>query len=81
MQVTIQFFSHLQSLAGENERIVIVPDHATVADLLAQLYRESPSLEKWDASIRVGAGIDFVGRSYCLRPGETIAIMPPFQGG
>ena len=63
------------------ERIVIVPENATVADLLAQLYRESPALEKWDASILVGAGVDFVRRNYLLRPGETIAIMPPLQGG
>ena len=78
---TIQFFSQLRELAGESERIVTLPDGATVGDLLGQLYRECPALEPWDASILIGAGVDFVGRDHRLQSGEAIAIMPPVQGG
>ena len=81
MQIKAQFFSQLKDLVGGSERIVTLPQGATVADLLAQLYRECPALETWDANILFAAGVDFVGRDRRLVPGESIAIMPPVQGG
>jgi molybdopterin synthase sulfur carrier subunit len=81
MQVTVQFFAQLRDLAGTSERIVDLPSNATVADLLAQLYREYPPLEKWNDRILIGAGVDFVRREHRLQSGESIAVMPPVQGG
>lgn len=81
MQITVQFFAQLRDLAGTSERIILLADETTVADLLAQLYREYPALEKWNDRILIGAGVDFVRPDYRLRPGESIAIMPPVQGG
>ena len=81
MQITVQFFAQLRDLAGTSEHIVELPDDATVAELLAQLYRDYPSLEKWNDRILIGAGVDFVRREHRLQRGESIAIMPPVQGG
>lgn len=81
MQITVQFFAQLRDLAGTSERIILLADETTVGDLLAQLYREYPALEKWNDRILIGAGVDFVRPDYRLRPGESIAIMPPVQGG
>jgi len=52
-----------------------------VHDLLDQLYAKQPALRSHDKSILIGAGVEFVDRSYKLKPGEEIAIMPPVQGG
>jgi molybdopterin converting factor small subunit len=81
MQITVQFFAQLRDLAGTSECTITLADAATLADLLAQLYQEYPALEKWDDRILIGAGDDFVRPDYRLRPGESIAIMPPVQGG
>jgi molybdopterin synthase sulfur carrier subunit len=81
MQITVQFFAQLRDLAGTSECTITLADEATVADLLAQLYREYPAFQTWDARILIGAGVDFVRPDYRLRPGESIAIMPPVQGG
>jgi molybdopterin converting factor small subunit len=81
MRITVQFFSQLKEIAGREESALELPDGATVADLLAQLYAASPGLEKWDRSILVGAGVEFVERAHVLQPNEQIAIMPPGQGG
>ena len=54
---------------------------ATVADLLEQIYAQQPKLRPHDKSILVGAGLEFVGRNYKLKPGDEISIMPPVQGG
>src|SRR5690349_7526837 len=57
MQITVQFFAQLRDLAGTSERIILLADETTVADLLAQLYREYPALEKWNDRILIGAGV------------------------
>jgi len=81
MQITVQFFAQLRDLAGTSECTITLADEATVADLLAQLYREYSALEKWNDRILIGAGVDFVRPDYRLRPDQPIAIMPPVQGG
>ncbi len=79
--VHVQLFSHLRDAAGVSELDLELPDSSTVADLLHQLYARTPALRSWDGSILIGAGVEFVGRDYLLRPDEQVAIMPPVQGG
>ncbi len=81
MQVSVQFFSQLRGIIGAAELTLDLPEGASVADLLAQLYRTHPALEKWDNNILIGAGVEFVGRDHPLRPDVELAIMPPVQGG
>lgn len=81
MRIKAEFFSQLKELAGSNERIVELPEGSTVGDLLIHLYQEYPALKNWDANLLVGAGVDFVERDRRLEPDESIAIMPPVQGG
>ncbi len=76
----ILFFSHLRDAVGTGE-IEHAPRGTTVADLLDELYAQYPKLRAWDASLLIGAGVEFVGRDYILLPNEEIALMPPVQGG
>jgi molybdopterin converting factor small subunit len=81
MRLRVQFFSQLKEIIGADELTFDLPAGTSVADLLAQLYRAHPALEKWDRTLLVGAGVEFVGRDYLLQPNDQIAIMPPVQGG
>jgi molybdopterin synthase catalytic subunit len=81
MRLSVQFFSQLRKIVGADEVALDLPAGATVADMLAQLYRTHPALEKWDRNLLVGAGVEFVGRDYAVQPDDQIAIMPPVQGG
>jgi molybdopterin converting factor small subunit len=54
LQLTTQFFSQLREIVGHGELSVELPEGATVGDLLAQLYRRFPGLEKWDPTLLVG---------------------------
>jgi molybdopterin converting factor small subunit len=81
MPVTVQFYSQLREIVGAAELSLRLTEQTTVADLLRQLYRAYPGLEKWDGNILIGVGLEFVGRDYVLQPNEQIAIMPPVQGG
>jgi molybdopterin converting factor small subunit len=81
IRVNIQFFSQLREISGADDMTLEFVEGSTVADLLSQLYQRFPALEKWDANLLIGAGVEFVRRDHLLRPDEEIAIMPPVQGG
>ena len=81
MLITVQFYSQLREIVGAAEISLRLAEQTTIADLLRQLYRAHPGLEKWDGNILFGVGLEFVGRDYVLRPNDQIAIMPPVQGG
>ena len=81
MNVRVQLYAQLRDLIGINALEVELPQGATVRELLQELYAQKPVLREHDKSILVGAGLEFVDRTYKLNPGEEIAIMPPVQGG
>lgn len=77
----IQFFSQLKEIVGQAEVAIDLPAGATVADLLAKLFQLYPALQAWERNILIGAGVEFVDRNYVIQPNDSIAIMPPVQGG
>ena len=81
MKVHVQFYAQLRDLAGTSESSIEMAEGKTVTDLLEQLYRQTPALRPHDKAILVGVGLEFVERNYPIKPGETISIMPPVQGG
>jgi molybdopterin synthase sulfur carrier subunit len=81
MKVRAQFYAHLRELIGKSQLDVNVAEGSTVRDLLEQVYAQHPELGSHDKSILIGAGVEFVDRSYRLKPGDEISIMPPVQGG
>jgi MoaD family protein len=81
MKIHVHFFSRLRELSGVSEMELVVQPGDTVTDLLAILYQRTPELHKWDQSILVAAGVEFVDRNYTLHAGDEISIMPPLQGG
>lgn len=81
MKVRVQLFSHLRDAAGAPELAIELAEGATVGDLLEALYALKPRLRKWDNSVLVGSGVEFVQRAHLLRSEDEIAIMPPVQGG
>jgi molybdopterin converting factor small subunit len=81
MKVRAQFFAQLRDVTGISEKEIDLPANATIADLLENLYQDSPALRSWDKKVLIGAGVEFVGRDHVLQPNDEIAIMPPVQGG
>ncbi len=81
MRVEVQFFSQLKEIADGEKQMVELPNESTVGQLLARLYEMHPGLAKWDRTILVGVGLEFVERDHVIQPGDQVAIMPPLQGG
>ena len=81
MKISVRFYAQLRDVAGVSDLAVKVPEAATVADVLEELYLLKPMLRAHDKSILVGSGVHFVERAHVLTEDETLAIMPPVQGG
>ena len=81
MKVEIQFFSRLRDLAGGSRLELDLPDGATVADALTQVYADHPAIQSWDKHLLLAVGLEYVGREQTLREGDSLSVMPPVQGG
>ena len=81
MKIRAQFFAQLRDVTGVSETTLDLSEAATVAELLAKLYEQTPALRSWGKNILVGSGVNFVDRQHVLEDDEEIAIMPPVQGG
>jgi MoaD family protein len=81
IKVRAEFYSRLKEIVGTSALELPLPENATVSDLLKQLQESYPQLRDFGKSILCGIGVEFVDRNHELRDGDTIAIMPPVQGG
>jgi molybdopterin converting factor small subunit len=81
MKVRVQLYAQLRDLAGIHELDVDLAEGSSIQSLLETLYAQKPSLRAHDKSILIGTGVEFVERTYELKPGEEVSIMPPVQGG
>ena len=81
IKVRVQFYSRLKEIVGESAVELSLPEKATVADLFARLQEKYPPLRDFEKSTLFGVGVEFVDRDHELNDGDTVAIMPPVQGG
>ncbi len=81
MKIEVQLFSRLRDLAGGSLFTLELPEDATVADALAQVYTDHPAVREWDRYLLLAVGLEYVGREQVLREGDSLSIMPPVQGG
>ncbi len=79
--VRVLFFSVLRDVTGAAELTLELPEGATLAALLAELFDRWPHLRDWDASLLLAIDHDYATRDTRLHPGCEVAIMPPVQGG
>jgi molybdopterin converting factor small subunit len=81
MKVRAEFYSRLKEIIEAPALEMALAENATVNDLFEQLRESYPKLRDFEKSMLFGIGVEFVGRNHPLNEGDTIAIMPPVQGG
>jgi MoaD family protein len=81
MKVRAEFYSRLKEIIGASALELSVPENSTVNDLFEQLKENYPQMRDFEKSVLFGIGVEFVNRNQPLNEGDTIAIMPPVQGG
>jgi molybdopterin converting factor small subunit len=81
MKVRAEFYSRLKEIIDASALELSVPENSTVNDLFEQLKENYPQMRDFEKSVLFGIGVEFVNRNQPLNEGDTIAIMPPVQGG
>ena len=81
IKVRAEFYSSLKDTVDASAFELSLPENATVRDLLEQLQQRFPNLRAFEKSMLCGIGVELVDRNQQLKDGDTIAIMPPVQGG
>ena len=81
MKVRAEFYSRLKEIIAAPALEMALPANATVNDLFEKLKESYPKLRDFEKSMLFGVGVEFVDRNHPLNEGDTIAIMPPVQGG
>ena len=81
MKVRAEFYSRLKEIIEAPALEMALPENATVNDLFEQLKESYPKLQAFEKSMLFGIGVEFVDRNHPLNEGDTVAIMPPVQGG
>jgi sulfur-carrier protein len=77
--IEIQYFAQLRGLKAPGS--LELPEGITVEDLLEKLFQLKPALKVWNKHLLVAAQTEWVQRDYVVKPGDTISLMPPVQGG
>lgn len=81
IKVRAEFYSQLKEIVDASLLDLSLPEKATVNDLFKQLQKRYPQLRDFEKSVLFGIGVEFVDRDHELNDGDTVAIMPPVQGG
>jgi molybdopterin converting factor small subunit len=81
MRVRAEFYSRLREIAGARNLQIELPEGASVRDLVRKLMIDYPALRDFETSMLFGLGVEFAQVDHVLHDGDTVAIMPPVQGG
>ncbi|MAB59468.1 MAG: hypothetical protein CMO46_02870 [Verrucomicrobiales bacterium] len=82
MSIKILFFSLLTEVVGKSECDFRLPEgEYTIKSILEQIYIEWPDLKSWDSRMLIALDLNYVGRGTEVVDGQTLALMPPLQGG
>lgn len=81
LNISVLFFGPARVLAGTPELRLVLDGPATIADALRELFAKYPKLLALDSSMRVALDEEYASREAVLVDGQTMALIPPVQGG
>lgn len=81
MTVRLLLFAAAARAAGVREATIEIDDAATVGDALVVALRRWPSLAPLEGSLLLAKNETWCARMAPLAEGDTLAIMPPANGG
>jgi|FLYN01.1.fsa_nt_gi molybdopterin converting factor subunit 1 len=81
MEIRVLLFAALREAAGAREVWLQMPAEAAVADLRERLAQEYPALARLLTNAGVAVNEEYADAGTRLRPGDTVALIPPVSGG
>ena len=81
MKLEVLYFAALRDQAGVGNETLTVPDSVRTAAALLAYLDERSALRGKLASVRVAINERFADADERLSDGDTVALIPPVQGG
>ena len=81
MQVRILFFGILKDLVGQTSESIVVPDGATLGDVLSHYELRIPELKCLLPSLAISVNQHYAGPEVKLNANDEIGFLPPVSGG
>lgn len=81
MKIEVLFFASARDVAGRSSTTVDADEGAVVGQLVELLLARHPGLRPALGSVRFAVNEEFVDSGHELRPGDTLALLPPVSGG
>lgn len=79
--VHVEFYGVLSERAGQASLDVPVASTMTLADVLARLASDLPTLAEHLSTTACAVNDEIVQRGVTIAPGSTLALLPPVSGG
>jgi molybdopterin synthase catalytic subunit len=81
MQIRVLFFGMLKDLIGRDAEALLLPEGATVRDLLAHYEAQSPNVKPYLPSLAIAVNQEFATASSRLSDRDEVGLLPPVSGG
>lgn len=81
MQIQIRYFAATREIAGTSAETIEVDQGATVTDVLSQIARRFPRMERLLPILLPMVNQEYVERTHRLSEGDELALIPPVSGG
>ncbi len=81
IQVTVKLFAIYQEAYQQTEIQLKLPWESPVKEVLEEMIKSYPSLEKWRSLTRFGVNLQFVPPDTPLKDRDEVVLIPPVSGG
>jgi MoaE-MoaD fusion protein len=81
MKVQVLFFGVLKDIIGTSTETLVLPENATVEDVLIHYREARPKLRDVLPSVAMSVNREYASPEMNLKPGDEIALLPPVSGG
>jgi len=81
MRIKVRFLAYYRELVGSNEKLLELPEGATVSSMVEQLYRSYPRLSVHRDDVIVSVNKKQATEHQELHEGDEAVLLPPAVGG
>lgn len=81
MTVKVLFFASIRDLVGDAQKMIVLEEGVSVADLILKLASEHKRFIEMSPSLMVSVNQEYVERDTVLKDGDEVAFIPPVSGG
>jgi len=81
MKVDVRLFATLRERVGEPLISLEIPEPATVTDLMSEMSRRYPVVQRYEKNILISVNQEYASLTQSISSNDEIAIFPPVSGG